>query len=477
MFPRQLEFANSPAKRKVIYCGRRSGKTHGVTGVAIDAAARFPGLVIPVFERTLTCMAANTFWKSLIDFDSTHKLGIDFHHTLKTATMPNGAVIALLGSDTIEAADKHRGGKHPVGIVDEAGTFRGKVLDYLLTDVLEPATIDHDGTIIVSGTPGIDPAGAWFRLCHNAEWERHHWTLLDNPRLGPAELDDGARLRWRQDWLRRLRARRNWTEATARYLREYMGQWSHDTSDRMFDFDRDRNCISALPVSSDWQYILAMDLGYDDPCAFVVFALRPVDPCLYVVESYEQSGLIPSKVAAHVERLRARYPFMVMVADTGGYGKGVVEEMRQTFSLPIEAAKKTEKRVFTEHVSGELQTGRIKVVAGANRELIDDLISLPRDEDREDEEQQEVADDEAAPETRGSKYRDHLPDAFRYGAREGLRYLGGRGFGDRDAPDPGSDAWYKAQEQELEDAADADYREKHPVDDSWKNKYLQGFED
>src|SRR3990172_2786706 len=283
LFAQQQEFLRSPAKRKAMHPGRRAGKTHVLSAVALLKAAQFPGQTIPVFERTLTSSAAKTLWKSLVTFDTEFKLGIDFHHTYKIATVPNGAQIALLGADTQESADKHRGEKFPVVLVDEAGTYRSKILDYLLTDVAEPATIDFDGEIIVAGTPNIEHAGTWYELCHSPEWEVSHWTLLDNPTLGPKELDPIARRQWREEWLARIRKQHGWTETTARYLREYLGVWTPSNEDRMYAFERTVNLISALPSTGEWQYFLGLDLGYTDPTAFVVMAARRADPYAYVV--------------------------------------------------------------------------------------------------------------------------------------------------------------------------------------------------
>src|SRR5262245_2066963 len=164
LFPAQRAFVLSPAKRKENHAGRRSGKTNALVPGALRIAHKYPGCTIPVFERTLTCTAAEAFWKLLQEFDDKFKLGIKFHHTLKPATLPNESNVSLLGADTIEAADKHRGDKHPLVIVDEAGTYRSKVLEYLLTDVAEPATMDLDGEIWVVGTPGLVPAGAWHTI-------------------------------------------------------------------------------------------------------------------------------------------------------------------------------------------------------------------------------------------------------------------------------------------------------------------------
>lgn len=433
LFDRQAEFVGSTAKRKVIFAGRRSGKTHGLSAVAFKYAQKFPGQTIPVFERTLTCVAAETFWTSLQEFDAKFKLGIKFHHTMKTATLPNGAVIALMGADTLEAADKARGGKFPVAIVDEAGTFRSKILEYLVTEILEPASIDFDGEIIVSGTPGLVPSGFFYSLTHAPGWERFHWTLLENPTLGPAELDTAARLQWRIDWLAALRKRHSWTEQTPRYLREYMGLWTGSIDDHVYSFRREVNVVNELPAApaSAWTYVLGIDLGFTDPTAFVVLGRLSGDAYVYVVRSYEQVGLIPSAVAAHVERLMAEYSFASIVADTGGYGKAVAEEMKQRYGIPVKAAAKRDKRVYIEHTNGDLASGKHKFLAGTNRELMDDMLALPWDDDHEDSQK---------------GYRDHLPDAYLYGSRE-LRSL--EGLGERDAPEEGSEQWYLLQEDKM----------------------------
>lgn len=447
LFPLQREFALSPHKRLENHAGRRSGKTNGAAVAAFKAALDFPGQVIPVFERTLTCTAADTFWALLQEFDTRFKLGCRFHHTYRYCDLPNGSKIALLGADTIEAADKHRGGKFPLAIVDEAGTFRSKVLEYLLVEVVEPATMDLDGTVMVLGTPGLVPSGTWFQMTQSPGWAHFHWDVRANPTLGPADMDDAGRRRWRNDWLRALRDRHGWTEQTPRYMREYLGLWTTGLDDQIYRFDRGRNLIDALPPSLEWTYALSMDIGFVHPTAFVVWARRPNDPCKYVVESYEESGLIPSAIAAHVERLRARYSFRSIVADTGGMGKAVAEEMVQRHNIPVRAAAKRDKRVYIEHTNGDLLNGRIRIVARTNETLVEDLIALGWDDEKQD----------SAP---GS--RDHLPDAFLYGDREIRSHWDG---GERVGPTPGTDAWYAAQETAIEEALEARHAEERGRDE------------
>lgn len=440
LFPAQRRFVDSPAKRKLNHAGRRSGKTHGVVGRALKGVRDFPGQVVPVFERTLTCIAAQTFWTTLLELDTRFKLGIDFHHTYKTATFTNGASIQIMGADTHEACDKARGGKFPVVVIDEAGTFRPKILEYLITEVAEPATIDFDGEILVTGTPNPVMSG-WFyenaTYGRDRGWEVFHSTMVDNPTLGPTELDEVAKRAWRLEWLAALRRRHGWSEATPRYVREYEGRWAVTGDDFVYSFDRTRNVVGALPLvdASEWTYALSIDIGFNDPTAFVVWGRVDGDPTSYVLESYEQTQLIPSAVAAHVERLREKYSFRSIVCDTGGMGKVVAEEMKQRFGIPIKAAAKRDKLAYIEFVNGELKCGRIKVVRGGNTALIDDLATLAWNDDRND----------SSP---GS--RDHLPDAFLYGERE-ISSWALTGFGEREGPTPYSIEWWREREQEMED--------------------------
>jgi Terminase RNaseH-like domain len=465
LFDAQRALVHSPAKRKLSHAGRRSGKTRAFVARGVKAARDFPGQTIPVFERTLTCVAAQTFWSGLIELDTTYKLGLDFHHTYKSATFRNGAVIQIMGADTLEACDKARGGKFPVAFVDEAGTFRSKVLEYLVTEVLEPASIDYDGEILVGGTPNPTMSG-WFyeSATYGLErgWEVHHSTLLDNPTLGPDELTDPIlRRRWREQWLADLRQRYGWTIHTPRYVREYEGRWAVTGDDYVYPFSRALNIVSELPArpADAWTYALSIDLGFNDPSAFVVWGRVDGDPTSYVVESYEQTHLIPSAVAAHVERLRDRYAFRAIVCDTGGYGKAVAEEMRQRFGLPIKAAAKRDKLVYLEFVAGELRAGRIKVLRGANVELIDDLCNLAWNDERTD----------SSP---GS--RDHLPDAFLYGEREISSWTAAIGLGDRDPPEPYSAEWWIAEENRMEELLVE--RARLNTNTEWKGRWAPHFD-
>ena len=282
LFPVQRSLVLSTATRIVARAGRRGGKTHALAARAFRAALRYPKRTIPVVERTLTSASARVLWEALQAVDRRFGLHAKFHHSLFLATLGNGATIQIVGADTVEAADKLRGGNYPEALVDEAGSFRDYVLQYLLNEVLGPALLDHGGTLVLSGTPGARPIGTYYEACMGeGPWERWHWTFRDNiaipfDRPSPAEpYTAPERAAAREAWFAELLAANGWTEATPFVRREFFGEWVTDT-DRMayrlapFNY-RGVELPPSFHKSPDrWTFGLGIDLGYNDPSAFVV---------------------------------------------------------------------------------------------------------------------------------------------------------------------------------------------------------------
>lgn len=444
LFQPQRRFVESTAPRIVTCSGRRSGKSEGIVARALRAAAAHPGSWVPIIERTTTCQSAQLIWRRLQDIDERHALGCNFHGTQMVATLGNRARIQVVGADTIEAADKIRGEHPPEALLDEAGTFRPHVLEYLLREVLEPALMDYQGTLVLAGTPAVRKVGPFAQACGVLDgspttWERHHWTFRDNDALPLKHPGDAAARRAaREAWFQELLTRYGWTEESPWVQREYLGQWCEDATGLVYRLQPFNHVGIGHPDTTEgrWYYGLGIDFGYDDPTAFVVVAWRRGEPTLWVLESYEQAGLIPSAVAAHVERLRSRYRFEFIVGDTGGYGKGPAVEMQERYGIPLVGAKKRGKEAHVAFVNGDLVSGVIRIVDRGNADLVADLYALRRAEGESWEEDARDA--------------NHLPDAFLYATMQQRASLGGLGL--REGPQPGSDAWERARMEALADA-------------------------
>lgn len=192
-------------------------------------------------------------------------------------------------------------------------------------------------------------------------------NLADNPHLDAAEY-------------RKSLAQLD--EATRRQLEE--GIWIADVAGLVYSgFTLERNVVGEAPKLQT--YLLGIDYGFTDETAFSVLGWRANDPCVYVVESYKRAGMTPSDAAEEVARLNARYAFVRMVADIGGLGKGYAEEARARFTLPIEPAEKNNKRGYQTLFNGDLERGRIKIVAAHTGELATEWAELPWTEERDKE--------------------------------------------------------------------------------------------
>lgn len=451
LFEPQRAFVFDPAKRIVNWSGRRSGKTRGLLVRGLRAVAAHPGCWVPIIERTTTCQSAQMVWKELLELNERYGLQAKVHNTLLQATFPNRARLQLVGAETVEAADKLRGEHPPEALLDEAGTFRPHVLEYLLREVLEPSLLDHDGTLVMAGTPSARRAGPFAAACttSDAAWSRHHWTFMDNDALPldmagePAESRRAARASWFDALLERY----GWTIDTPWVQREYLGHWVEDTEGLIYRLAAFNHHGVVTPPADGMRYGLGIDFGYDpDPSAFVVIGWMPGRPDVWALESHERKRLIPSALAAEVERLRARFRFDFIVADCGGAGKFPAEEMVQRYGIPVQAARKRGKEAHVAFLNGDLASGNLHLVEATNEALIADLYALRRAEGTAWAE--DARDD------------NHLPDALLYAHH--FHRSAQRGFGERVPLEIGSVEWHAARAAEWERAAEEHARNGGP---------------
>jgi len=432
LFAHQKKFVLDESKSKIALCSRRAGKSFSEAFILLDSAFKHERSLNPFITLTRD-NARNILWPALHSLNEQFRLKLQFKENTGDVVLPNGSRIILRGADDKRQIEKLRGPKYPVAVIDEAQGFPWFLKD-LIEDVLEPATLDYNGPIIISGTPNSACAGPfWAMSTGQAGWEGwsvHRWTLRDNP-----FLPDVA------GWLERKKAQKGWGEDHPTYLREYCGKWIRDSNTLVFKFQEDVNLVEEFSeeAADDWEYVLGIDLGFNDPTAFVVLAYSHNLGQSFVVESYKESGLIPSVAADRVGELLQMYPFSRIVADTGGFGKGYAEEFKVRFSLPVLAAQKLNKVTYIEMMNGDLWNGKLQVCRTGNRDLLDEIRLLQWDENRL---------------SRGKfvydrNFADHLTDALLYAWRECRHH-------DYDpveeGPVPGTDDFWRKKADEHEQA-------------------------
>lgn len=427
---KQLQVYRDPSRYRCLRVGRRGGKSWFWAGCLVDEGYKHAGST-PLFVTMSRQDAADILEQAFDALDDTFELGLKKNQVTKDYTMPNGSRIMLRGAGTLREINKLRGKKYPCAIVDEAQAF-GTDLDYLLDQVVEPAVADYHGWIGVSGTPAVAPAGPFYEIDQGENrdaWSHHHWTFLDNPFMPDPE-----------EFIAKVMKRRGWTEDHPGYLREYMGLWVHDKDARAFQIDPHRDIIPTFDKHKtwDWDYVMGIDVGYNDPFAFVVLAQSQTLGQAFVVDSYEEEGLTTMEALVVAERFCNDYPISRIALDTGGAGKLVAEDWRKMSTLPIEAAKKTHKASQISVINGDLRAGKLKIARDNNIKLISDLMILEWDKD--------LAERDRWYYRRG--FADHLADALQYGYNLCFHHT----------YDPAvdtsvkkfSDDWYKREEDRME---------------------------
>jgi hypothetical protein len=375
LHPKQRAFVLDPSARKCAVAGRRAGKTEGFAVWLLDGWERYPNELSLFIARTAG-HARRILWPALHRVNSRYELGIRFRETpdLK-AEMPNGYGVWLTGSKDFADVEKLRGPRYRRAAIDESGSFSTTLLRYLVEDILDPALLDLNGELALGGSPGVVPAGFFYQRSTGdggVKWSTHdNWTCLDNPFVAGAE------------YLEKRKADNGWDDQHPTYRREYLGLWVKDLEALVFPYDGERNAFDELPYGA-WTYTLGVDLGYSDASSFVVVASRDGHPEVYVLESEQKSGLIPSAVAARVDALRHRYTFARIVVDSGGAGIGYASEMRERYGIPAEPADKRNKRIHLEMLRGDLKSGTLRIQPHRNRELIDEMQRITWNEERDD---------------------------------------------------------------------------------------------
>ena len=353
-FPKQNEFITSTSPLKLVQCSRRSGKSFGAGLYLFKEAQENPGVSCLYVTLTRDLAKRIMFKDVLHRINNELKLGATPNATELSFTLPNGSIIYLSGADAKpDEMNKLLGQKYKLVVIDEAAFFR-QDLNKLVYEILKPAVADYNGTIALISTTSSYTNSLYYKIATGVEkgWTIHKWTAADNPFMTT---------QWAKE-IKFLIENKPGIENTPMFRRMYLNEWYIDTSSLVYKYEKSKNHIESIP-DADYQYVLGIDLGYNDATAMVVMAYNEFDKHLYVVETFSKSGLIFSEVAEIIQTLDKKYKFAAMVVDNAG--KQGVEEIRKRYQLPLLAADKTSKREFIELLNSDLLTSVIKLTPGA----------------------------------------------------------------------------------------------------------------
>lgn len=401
-FPVQRSFLDDPARMKAALCTRRSGKSYGIGLSLFSSAVAYPGtsqLYVALTRESAKRIMHKDVLKAIA---RQHGIRAKFNETTLDVTLSNGSMIYLLGIDAKpDEKDKILGQKFKRAVVDECASFR-QDLHALVYGIIKPALTDLEGDLSLVGTPG-NLKNFFFDVTSGKAkgWSVHKWSAHDNPHV--------AR-QWQEEINELVLANPRVIE-TPLFRQHYYGEWTIDTSKLVYRYSPETNDMGAAPTHDgkrQVRYVMGIDLGYTDATAIVVGMFIEHDPTLYIVYAEKREGQIITQVADWITALRKRYDVSSFIVDNAA--KQSVEELRQRYQLPLEAAEKAGKADAIAMMNSDILTGRVRIVMPACAPLADEWASL-------------IWDDRAAPKLlEHPNCPNHLADASLYMWRSATNY-------------------------------------------------------
>jgi len=442
-FPLQNAFINDESRYIDAQCSRRAGKTNGLAIRFIKTMDKHPKSQSIYLGLTLDS-AREIMWPVLHEINDKFNLGCTFTESKLTMKHPNGATLKLFGADMKNFIKRLKGRKYPAVGIDEAQDF-GSHLQSLIDDVLTPSIADYkDSWLALTGTPGPVPQGYFFDVTNKGKYgySHHSWTIMDNPYMPDP-----------QAFLNDLKIKREWTEDNPTLKREWLNQWVLDVESLWVKYKESVNHFEQLPIEHKWNYILGVDIGFNDADAIGVVAWSETSPITYLVEESIKAKQGISALITQIDTLQKKYGAYKIIMDEGALGKKIAEDIRQRFGCPIEPADKTHKQDNIEFLNDAMRLGKFK--AHKSSRFAQDSYLVQIDWDK------------STPKRIIIKKKPHsdIIDAVLYAFRESYAYTHKP---ETSKPKYGSKEWAEAQTNEMFEAELAG----HQADDSL-NKWLK----
>jgi hypothetical protein len=366
-YPKQAEFLALPCLEALYGGAAGGGKSDALLMAALEYV-HIPGYAALLMRRTF----ADLILPDALIPRSHEWLagsGAKWNGSNHEWTFPSGATLTFGYCDTPKDVYRYQGAAVQFFGIDELTQWQEQPYRYLMSRLRKLTGSAVPLRVRCSANPG--------GIGH--EWVKRRFVDSTDPecQFVPALLVDNPSVD--EASYRASLARLD--ETTRRQLED--GVWLRDAGGLVYAYSPERNDAREAPPLT--HHIIGIDYGFTDATAFTVIGWRPNDPCVYVVESYKRRGLTPSAAAEEAHALSARYRPVQMVGDVGGLGKGYVEEARARFTLPIEPAEKQNKRGYQSLLNGDLERGRVKVVAAKCPDLTKEWLELPWTEDHSKE--------------------------------------------------------------------------------------------
>lgn len=363
--PIQRRMVTDPARFKLARCSRRAGKTFADIVYMLITALEQPNT--PVLYVGLTRDSAKgAVWNTMIEILEKFDIGHEALGSGPLLKLANGSYIQLFGADATNARNRLRGRKYKLIIADEMGFFTAA--DGLIKSML-PMLADYAGTLLMTSSPGERLSGLFYEADQGKEsksWSKYSWNLKDNPHFQGASREDPTKTKWEVELEVMANGLYNGNRNNPSFRREFLGEWVRDNTSLVYPYSEKNLTDTILPLTNP-EYAIGVDLGSNSDNAIVVIRYSQYSREVQIVESVKQSNLSVDQLYQLIKIQTDKYNPMFIVADTGGYGAGIVNEFRHRYNdINMIAAEKTDKAFHQRIVATDLMSGYIKCLDTLN---------------------------------------------------------------------------------------------------------------
>lgn len=432
LFPEQLAFVKDEESFKCAVTSRRAGKTVSCAVDLIDTAVKFPSTV-SLYITLSRNNAKKLIWPEIKRLCRKYGLDVKFNESDLSTEFANGSMIYCSGAKDKSEIENFRGLAIKKVYIDECQSFPSYIKE-LVDDVLAPALIDYNGSLSLIGTPGPIPAGFFYDCSKSKTWSNHKWNFKHNPHLLTKSGLSHTLI------LNKEVRRRGVTKDDPSIQREFFGKWAQDDDALVFKYSQKINDYDAIPTDLN-NFILGVDLGYDDADALAVLGWRDKGKETFLVEEKVTKHQGITELVQQIEEMRKKYNISKIVMDTAGLGKKISEEITRRHQLTILPAEKVRKLEYIELFNDAMRTGRFK--AKKNSRFAEDCLLVEWDKDRSTPDRLRIKDDPHS----------DICDAVLYAWRESYSYT----FNAADwktKPKYGTKEYWQAERDRMEEEAE-----------------------
>lgn len=373
---RDLLMDDTQYRKQIVICGRRAGKTY-------SNARR---LVWTCIKPNSPCLYMNLNFTNAINqmWDEVQKcieeVGLRVKSQSKadgTVVFTNGSSITFRGNNNKGEADKARGYKYRLVIIDEIGHQVN--MKYLMDEVLRPCMADFEDSVLVcTGTPPRVPHTWAEKAWNDKTFKTYHWTMFNNPHMKNVDefIEDECRSK-------------GITRESSFIQREYYGVIGcYDTEAQVFKGRQTYIIPSNLSELNFTNICVGVDFGWSDYNGVVSLAYNKDTRQAWVIKenkfNHSDITTIVSIIREHVEEAKEALlkkglnPEVDTFCDNNE--KSIIAELKRNYSIRAYGAWKHDKAMAIEQLAEELRTGRMQIpLHGALDDEMDSIL-YKRDE-------------------------------------------------------------------------------------------------